>query len=220
MADQLTRQQLRQQFFEKMMDSPHRNITKRISVEVFPAYRVIRLEGRNSERLHDFEIALINTYSREIAYYVDVAYVDADFGGKPPIHALAYRSTDAAHKVALDGFAASVLFDCLVPDHTVILTDGNPTDGGPFLWESRISLAINYGRKAYFIQPDGVLRRLSSRDDHIALNDEIWSTPNAGKINLAAISGKELTAIADHDFLLNHLKPRMATQVTDLVSKV
>lgn len=217
MQNKSTRQQSAQQFFDNLMDSSPRSISKRISAEVYPAYRVLRVDGRFADRALDYEIALVNTNTREIAYYLDVAHLGTDLRGKPAIHALTYRSTDAAYKVALEGFATSVMFDCLVPDHTVILADGNLSAGGQFLWHARLSEAIHYGRKSYFIQADGHLRRLESGGDHQILTDEIWLAKNAGLINLAAVSSRDLVAQIDHESLACELKQRMSVCVNELI---
>lgn len=185
-----------------------------MSVEVYPAYKVLRLDGRLAERPNDYELVLVNTISKEIAYYVDVALLDSRIEGKQAIHPLVYRSTNAAHSIALEGFGSSILFDCLVPHHTVILADGNHWDGGQFVWASRVSKAIGYGRKTYFIESDGALRRLNSHSDHQALNNELWDEDSGEQINLAVISKAELSGKADRDLLMRQLAGRM-TVVTD-----
>lgn len=199
------------------MACEHRNITKKVSVEVFPAYRVLQLEGRLQGRSCDYEIALVNIHTREIAYYVDVAHLYGDLGSKPMIHFLAYRSPDASHSSALEGFASSVLFDLLVPNHTVILADGNHWAGGPFLWQSKVSQAIQYGRKTYFIEDHGSLRRLATHEAHQALTDELWSKDAGDQPNLAAISRQELSGHVDTTYLRRQLEWRMNVQTERLV---
>lgn len=199
------------------MSFPSRKITKQVSVEVYPAYRVLRFDGRIPGRPDDYEIALVNIQTRQIAYFVDIAHLGVDLGGKPTIHALAFRSTDAAHRIALENFAASVMFDLLVPNHTVILADGNLSAGGIFLWEARLSEAVHFGRKAYYLQEDGDLRALSSNDDYQALKDEIWSAESVGKLNVAVLSRKGLSSKVDYQALLRKLEPRMGVKVDELV---
>lgn len=205
----MNRKQLAQQFFDNLMDSPSDSIIKSISVEVYPAYRVFRVDGRLPGRPSDYEIALVNIHTREIAYYLDVALLESDLGAKTAIHALPYRSTNAGHRVALEGFASSVLFDYLVPSHTIILADGNQWAGGPFVWHSKVSQAIYYGRNTYFLQPDGALRRLASNEDHQRLTDELWSQDMCRQINLVAISRTELGERTDVGLLQRQIERRM-----------
>lgn len=178
---------------------------------------MLRFDGRIPGRPDDYEIALVNIQTRQIAYFVDIAHLGVDLGGKPTIHALAFRSADAAHRIALDNFAASVMFDLLVPNHTVILADGNLSAGGIFLWEARLSEAVYFGRKAYYLQEDGDLRALSSNDDYQALKDEIWSAESVGKLNVAVLSRKGLSSKVNYQALLRKLEPRMGVKVNELV---
>lgn len=204
-------------FFDELMSFPSKKITKQVSVEVYPAYRVLRFDGRHPERPKDYEIALVNVQTQEIAYFVDVAHLGTDLGGKPTVHALAFRSTDAAHKIALENFASSIMFDLLVPNHTVILASGNQSAGGIFLWQARLSEAIHFGRKAYFVQSDGNLRPLSSNADFQALRDEVWSLESTSETCLAVLSRKELSEQANYEKLLGELRPRMSVKVNEMI---
>lgn len=204
-------------FFDELMSFPSKKITKQVSVEVYPAYRVLRFDGRHPERPKDYEIALVNVQTQEIAYFMDVAHLRTDLGGKPTVHALAFRSTDAAHKIALENFASSIMFDLLVPNHTVILASGNLSAGGLSLWQERLSEAVFFGRKAYYLQQEGLLRALSTNEEYQVLKDEIWSMDNAAENNIAVISRKELSGKADYQALLDELEPRMRTEAGNLV---
>lgn len=214
----MNRQQLAQKFFEDLMDFPSRNITKSLSAEIYPPYRVLRLDGRLPGRPLDYEIALVNIHTKEIVYYLDVAVLASNVGGKPLVHFLPYRSSNAAHSVALENFSASVLFDYLVPSHTVVLTDGNPFAGGHHQWSSRVSLAIFWGRRTYYIQRDGVLQRLNNHDDHQCLEDELWSDEGHHQVpNIALLSGKDLSGKLEICTLAHELERRMSIRPENLV---
>ncbi|MBI6885095.1 hypothetical protein [Pseudomonas putida] len=212
----MNRTELTQQFFDNLMAAKSTKI-KHLHFEIYPRYRLLRINGRSAGRPDDFEIAFVDTVAKEIGYYLHVTKLDGDLGGKPLIHALPYRSTNWMHQFSMRGLPATILYDYLLPDFTAILSDGNPYAGGLFLWESTVSQTIAFGRKAYYIEESGTLRAIESREAHLDLHDELWSAPARGRINLAAISKKNLTLDANLPHLLEQLKPRMHIDTSKLV---
>lgn len=213
----MTRLQLAQQFYENLMGARSSEITSELSIEVYPDYRVLRLDGRFSSRPKDFEIVLVDVSSREVVYYLDVALLGSHVGVKPLIHALPFRTTNADHQVALEGFSSSLMYDYLIPKYVAVLADGNQTAGGIFLWSSKISEATYYNRNAYFIESNGAMRRLTTQDDHQALSDELWSAGAEHNLNLAAIAQNELPDRIDTEPFMPLIIERMKINTSLMV---
>lgn len=157
-----------------------------------PGYRLIYVASRLND--DQFEIALINDYTAEVAYYNQVAIVHyKDLECRAAAQQRVWRSFNQQHKAALRDLPSMVLFGYILARYDVILSDNIQTGEGRHFWKAEMSEALYRKRYVYHYQlTTGELQHIRTNAELAHLSDQIWGSAQNHESRLAIIASKPL----------------------------
>lgn len=177
------------QLYSELVGHTHvQDIAAEVGKPIPPGYRLIMVTTRKGT--DKFEIALVNDYLEEVAYYNQVIIVPyTDLNCRPATQQLVWRSTNFAHSPALAGLPASVFFNFILKRYDVILSDNVQTGEGRHFWQRSMSEALARNLCVYHCQLMSTeLTRIRDQEHLTAITDRLWGQTEEYRESLAIIS--------------------------------
>ncbi|MGE6168591.1 hypothetical protein ACLHZW_04985 [Aeromonas media] len=157
-----------------------------------PSYRLICVTTRlGGDKL---EIALVNDYTSEVAYYNQLSIVHHEIlKFRPATQQRIWRSFNHKHKAALRDLPSAVLFSYILARYDVLLSDNIQTGEGMHFWKAWMSEALYRKLYVYHYQPMTYELLQIRTDAELAdLSDQIWGSTQSYQRQLAIIACKPL----------------------------
>ena len=154
------------------------NISEKAGCLIEPDYRLIRVDHRLAASSgHGFEIALVDDAESSVAYYARVTLLQIPEAGSRPVaqHKL-WRSTSVRHSQVLSEISHTVLFNYIVHDYNLFLTDEAVAGDGKFYWFRQMSRAIELDLHVYaYDLKTRALRPISTQRALADIQEQVWS---------------------------------------------
>ncbi|WP_270690590.1 hypothetical protein [Aeromonas sp. D3] len=167
-------------------------IAPELGLALPPGYRLVCVTTRLG--VDKFEIALVNDYTAEVAYYNQVIIVHyEDLKCRPATQQRVWRSFNQHHKAALRDLPSAVFFGYILARYDVILSDNMQTGEGMHFWKARMSEALYRRLYVYHYQlMTGELHQIRTDAELASLSDQIWGSSQPHEWQLAIIACKPL----------------------------
>ncbi len=167
-------------------------IADELGLPLPPGYRLICVTTRLG--VDKLEIALVNDYTCEVAYYNQVSIVHYDtLKCRPATQQRAWRSFHQQHKAALRDLPSAVLFGYILARYDLFLSDNMQTGEGMYFWKARMSEALYRKLYVYHYQlMSDKLLQIRTDAELADLSDQIWGSTQPYEQQLAIIAGKPL----------------------------
>lgn len=155
-----------------------------------PGYEIVRRDGALHLSFDHFELAVINTVTRQVVYYNRVIFQgDAFLNHMPVTQILVWRTPDPRHNAALQGLAGKVFTQYLLEHYNVVVTDRHQTQQGQNFWLARLYDALGAGKFVYgYDMISCEMRRIETPDDIGRVTNWLWGDDDRYQDRLAIIS--------------------------------
>lgn len=170
------------------------------SISLPEGYRLLQSSNVHTGKPDTEQIKIRLVFGDEVIYVVNLNVLGSVVNGKHCAQMMIWRTLDDAHATALIGFGRK-MFEHLVEEYVVIVTDSKQTLVSRNFWEARIANAFKNSVRIYYTdmnELDGdminIVHRVHSQEEFYNIwFDHGWGQTEEYKDRLFIISKNELS---------------------------